>query len=459
MHTPSTRRRWEFDYHNSVAFDTSAIVTNRALLLAVLGGLLAIPGVAVYQASDGATAGSAGDGVNRWADAGDLIWANTGTAHSWIVLTLPAGLRYASPATAYLIIDLNHASAAGNLGTVLVAASVSGGSLTARPTGTQEVQISTADVSNTILAPSPTSGYHWHLQWAQVDPLTSTDATSVPAIRLFIVDDATGTVCATMLLEKPGDTFTGNVTDAVLGCWSANASGDSTPAPFDSSSVALFRYYDGASVDVAVVMRTYDGNFLEQGWGVISAEDGRRLAYPVDLVALTGPGTVIGRLPDAYFTDSATMYTLAPPGASSPGRAWITFGRLLVPHPSGSNPTGSATEVSVAVFGEAPVGASLASLTPVGGASLGATREEARWTPIELVVVVGGAGAVPLVWGYFGSDPGVRHVVYDGTSFTPFFEDNSTVTRSGDRYTFSVMPLGGWWDAPTLRAGAWVEAA
>lgn len=459
MHAPFARRRWAFDYANVVSYAGTTLATNRALLLGLVAGLLAIPGVTVHYSSDGATAGAAGDGVNRWADASDLVWANAGTAHSWIVLSLPPGLRYASPATAYLIIDLNFASASGSLGTVLLAASVSGGSLTARPTGTQEVAINTATgTANSILMPTAASGYTWHLQWAVVDPLTSGGATSVSAIRAFIIDDATGTACTVVIVEKPGDSMTGGVRDALVGGWQTNTVGDNALSALEASTTGLLRYYDGAAVDIGVVLRTFDGNFIEEGWGVSLDEDGRRVVYPIDLVTLTGPNTVVGRLTDLYYTDGAVMYTLSPAGAAATDRAWITFGRLLAPHPAGTNPTTSALEIDTAVFGEAPIGATLASLDPVSGTSLGATRDEARWLVVEVVATIGGAGVVPLVWGYFGADPGVRHVIYDGSAFTPFFEDGSTVTRTGDVYTFRLLPLGGWWDSPTIKVGAWMEA-
>lgn len=459
MHPPFARRRWVFDYANVVGYAGTALATNRALLLGLVAGLLAIPGVAVHYSSDGATAGAAGDGVNRWSDASDLVWANAGTAHSWIVLSLPPGLRYASPATAYLIIDLNFTSASGSLGTVLVAAAVSGGSLTARPTGTQEVAIGfAAGAANSILSPAAAAGYVWSLQWAQAGPTAIGGETTVSAIRAFVVDEDTKAVCAILVLEKAGAGMTGSVHDAVLGAWHANTVGDHAMSPLDASASGLLRaHLGGASVDIAAAVRTFDGNIMEEGWGVTLDEDARRIVYPVDLVALSGPGTVIGRLDDIYATDGAALYTLSPPGAT--GRSWFSAGRWLVPHPAGSNPFGSGVEVEAAVFGESSSASHLVELAPVAGSSLGATRDVARWTPIEVTAVVGGEGVVPLVWGYFGADPAVRHVIFDGTAFTPFFEDGSTVTSTGGVYTFHLLPLGGWWDSPTIKVGSWREAS
>lgn len=458
MHPPSARRRWACNFGNNLPYAGTAIATNRDLLLELVAGLLSIPGVAVHCSSDGAAAGAVGDGVNRWVDTGDLVWANAGTAHSWIVLQLPPGLRYDSPAAAYLIIDLNFTAAAGNLGTVLLAASVSGGSLTARPSGTKEVVISAPrNTANALFPASPTSGYTWHLQWAYVDPLTSGGVTSVSAIRLFLLDEATVKVAVVVLLEKPGDSITGAAREAVIGTWQADTLGDHAMSPLAATDSGLLRFHDGTTtVLVGLALRTFDSNILESGWGVVLDEDGRRLVYPIDLVSLGG-GTVLGRLTDAYYTDGAAIYTLSPPGST--GRTWITFGPMMVPHPSGATPPmGSANEIDAAVFGEAPIGSMLAGVSPVGGSSLGASRDEARWTPITIDVVIGGAGAVPLVWGYFGADPGLRHVIYDGAAFAPFFEDSSTVTRVGDVYTFHLLPIGGWWDSPTIKAGAWTEA-
>lgn len=45
----------------------------------------------VYQSCDGVTAGTEGDGVDRWQDTGDIVLNTEGNAHSWFVWDLPVG--------------------------------------------------------------------------------------------------------------------------------------------------------------------------------------------------------------------------------------------------------------------------------------------------------------------------------------------------------------------------------
>ena len=71
--TPHHSHRWQFDLGNTVAYGGTAIATNRALLRALVNGLLAIPGVSVYRSCDAASAGADGDGVNRWDSDTDLV--------------------------------------------------------------------------------------------------------------------------------------------------------------------------------------------------------------------------------------------------------------------------------------------------------------------------------------------------------------------------------------------------
>ena len=100
---------------------------------------------------DSVTAGTAGDGVDRWSADTKLVWANAGTAHSWIVL------RQTGIGTTYeLLISCEGTSVSGSLLTILTSISgFSGGSTTARPTATEELTVASSgqwlgasDVSN-----------------------------------------------------------------------------------------------------------------------------------------------------------------------------------------------------------------------------------------------------------------------------------------------------------------------
>lgn len=69
-------------------------------------------------------------------------------------------------------------------------------------------------------------------------------------------------------------------------------------------------------------------------------------------------------------------------------------------------------------------------------------------------VVVAQVGASPWMW----------HCVYAEDGFAPLFDEHSTVgiVDNGDgttTYTFSFLPIGGWWSTPVaLAPGQFQEA-
>jgi hypothetical protein len=131
----------------------------------------------------------------------------------------------------------------------------------------------------------------------------------------------------------------------------------------------------------------------------------------------------------AYGTSSATL-------TSSTGYEWATI--IL----------SSLAEDASAV---------LTDVTPTDGAPLAATADVARFTKITFTMTL--SGGLPMVFGFCGDDPAVHHTIYDGAAFSPMFEPfSSVVDNGGGEYDFEILPLGGWWDAPTVRAGAFTEA-
>lgn len=91
---------------------------------------------AVRYSCDSVVAGVAGDGVDRWDAITDLVWANAGTAHSWIVLR-----QTAIDTNCEILISCEGSNGNGSVLTIVLSPSAgfTGGTTTARPTATDEI--------------------------------------------------------------------------------------------------------------------------------------------------------------------------------------------------------------------------------------------------------------------------------------------------------------------------------
>ncbi|RTL06470.1 hypothetical protein EKK58_05815 [Candidatus Dependentiae bacterium] len=148
MTLPTLVKTWEFIPNYAQAATGVILTTNRTLLKWLVdnmttnaaglwvnasNSLVTPSGLATVRYSCNSTvAGSAGDGVNRWASLTDLVWNNAGSAHSWMVLRMYN--------TAELLISCEGSAVNGQ--NLVVATSPSagftGGTKTARPTATDE---------------------------------------------------------------------------------------------------------------------------------------------------------------------------------------------------------------------------------------------------------------------------------------------------------------------------------
>lgn len=138
MALPTLVKTWQFNVNNQVTTQATALITNQTQLLAIKNALIgfATNPWAVRYSCDSTVAGTAGDGVDRWASIANLVWAAAGTAHSWIIL------RQTGIATNYdLCIALEPTSGGGSTLVIVVSPSAgfTGGTTTARPTATDEI--------------------------------------------------------------------------------------------------------------------------------------------------------------------------------------------------------------------------------------------------------------------------------------------------------------------------------
>jgi hypothetical protein len=157
MTLPVLGKTWQYVPNYAIAATGTALGTNRTILKAIKDFLTTDAAEWVDNANiattaanlwtvryscDSVAAGAAGDGVDRWGAITDLVWANAGVAHSWIVLR-----QTAIGATAELLISCENTSANGAQITVVASASAgfTGGTTTTRPTATDEdIRLSSA---------------------------------------------------------------------------------------------------------------------------------------------------------------------------------------------------------------------------------------------------------------------------------------------------------------------------
>ena len=153
MALPTLSKTWQFNVNNQTTAQGTGLADARKTLRAIKDAMIgfATNPWTVRYSCDSVTAGTAGDGVDRWSADTNLVWANAGTAHSWIVL------RQTGIGTTYeLLISCEGASGSGAILTILTSISgFSGGSTTARPTATDELTVASStqwlgasDVSN-----------------------------------------------------------------------------------------------------------------------------------------------------------------------------------------------------------------------------------------------------------------------------------------------------------------------
>jgi hypothetical protein len=150
MALPVLDKTWQFDVNNIVIPQASTLATSRRTIRTAIKDVLIGFGSSPWtvQGSSNSVA-AAMDAVDRWAADANLVWANAGTAHSWIVL------RQTGVATNFeLCMDLSAAEANGlNLTWVVsTSAGFTGGTTLNRPTATDE-QVQ----ANTTWGPSATN--------------------------------------------------------------------------------------------------------------------------------------------------------------------------------------------------------------------------------------------------------------------------------------------------------------
>jgi len=431
---PSLQRVWVHDNANALAQLGSASLTNQRTMRLVFADLVAA-GLVVDYMSDSVAAGTLNDGVNRWDADGDLVWAAPGVAHSWAVLKLPAGM--VTGGVGRLLIDLDDATAANARASVFLSfAGFTGGTITNRPTAADEFEIT----STAAWVSSANGDRSWHIQH-------SADGA---ALRMFVyssnisADNPNGIWILDRAADPPAAWLV-----PVVGAVQLSDTGTAANSSGWMGGTGLLKgRHSGATINVTITSEANDTDLLQQQTPATDL-DGKNVLYSCGLFHATH-GT-LGAIRDLYFGhDSIAAFTTYP----STGRRWVHHDEMVIPN-DGTNYGGPQADAKVsAIFLSGATGA-LISATPASGSELAATFESGRWIPIVIVLTVPD-GFAPLAHCFCGTD-GLWHVAYRGDDFSPLFEEHSTVSQNGTEWTLSLLPLGGWWDEPTVFAGIFQE--
>ena len=321
---PTLTKTWQFSVNNTTGA-VSGIENNRTWIRTVKDAMLAFASTpwTMRYSCNSVTAGAAGDGVDRITANANLVWANAGTAHSWLVL------RQTGIATNYeLLISCEAASAGGAVLLIVVSpsAAFTGGTTTARPTATDEIILSSGNWGVTL-----NLALRWHLQ-------QSTDG---QCTRLFTY--VSGVLQNAIILDKPANAVTGWSNPSIS---YAGLSTALTPAVLGAITGALNVRIGSVSGLVSMsaeglIAGAANVSFqTNTNWGNIANEvSGEWPMLPLGAICVTS--TVRGR--HGTFQDLWTASGGANTGDTYPSGAsnqFAQFGALIVPW------NGSAVQLS-----------------------------------------------------------------------------------------------------------------
>jgi len=143
MALPTLIKTWQFQVNNQVPAQGSSLATSRAMMRAIknsligtgawtnsANGAIAVTNPMTVAGSANGAGGFGMDGVDRWAADANLVWAASGSPHSWFVFNHPSG--------AQILFDLNSATDTVMRMGISPSGAYAGGSNTDRPTAADE---------------------------------------------------------------------------------------------------------------------------------------------------------------------------------------------------------------------------------------------------------------------------------------------------------------------------------
>lgn len=248
-------KTWQVDANHTIS-EATAMDVQAAWWLALKDALIGFASNpwAIEYSCDGSTAGTAGDGVDRWADQTDVVFATSaGTAHSWVVLS------NAITGMEILIECLTNSVTAGKLIRLVVspAAGFTGGSTTSSPSATdQRVILDGPTTLNTIGLGSATSNVALDI----VQHVLHSEDGEVTLVAMCAANECT----AFAYFGVPDSPVTG-WTDPLVAAWYAGAQAVNPPNPVEITFPLVFKTISSLSVDGAGVPRCYGLNMPAAG--------------------------------------------------------------------------------------------------------------------------------------------------------------------------------------------------
>ena len=142
MALPVMQGTWDWYWNNVVASSGTPLTDHQTVLLTIKNLLIGFAGAPMPVVGSSNSVVAALDAVDRWAAAANIVWANGGAAHSWIVLQVDGVPAYGGgKAQVCIACDALDEGYGGPLLTVAWTADApfAGGSTIARPTSADEI--------------------------------------------------------------------------------------------------------------------------------------------------------------------------------------------------------------------------------------------------------------------------------------------------------------------------------
>lgn len=327
MTLPTLTKTWQF-YELLIGDTGTALGNNRAILLAIKNALISTSSWknntnasttptgmwTVRGSSNSSASANVGDGVDRWTTATDLVWANAGNAHSWIVLR-----NTAIASNTEILISCEGLNASGAVLTIYMspAAGFTGGTTTARPTATDEVA---------ALAGAAWGGSGTTTGDVRIHLMKSSDS---ECWRVFAYKSG---VCLTAWFVEKARTLHASWTNpATIGTFGSNTAEVLTVANLNTASP--FQARGVSSMTLSLVLPSAAGSIVPTSATSANDLSGQWEDFACQLRSATASNRgTHGYLTDVWAVSSSITSGSNAPSSTTPLYQFFTSGILLFPY-------------------------------------------------------------------------------------------------------------------------------